>query len=137
MDKAVSLRKNSFSEQTNCFRLINGEGDGFPGMVIDIYHNTAVIKHDHEVCERFYHHTGIAEKILVDFPQIECVYLKRRNDVEEKGLNIYGQLSSEVVFKENDCFFASNIRDAAKTGFFLDQRDNRFLISRFSKINQF
>lgn len=131
--KAVALRKNFVGELTNSFRLINGEGDGMPGLIIDIYSDTAVIKHDHEVAENFWNHQGIAQKIVEDFPQINCVYWKRRNDDEVKGKDILGALKEEVIFKENGCLFASNIRDAAKTGFFLDQRDNRKLISLFSK----
>lgn len=133
MNRAMLLRETFRSEATNSFRLINGEGDGMPGLIVDIYNDTAVIKHDHPVCERFYNHQGIAARIQRDMPYIKNVYYKRRNDEEVKGINIVGTLPDEVIFKENGSFFASNIRDAAKTGFFLDQRDNRKLIGQFSK----
>lgn len=133
LEKAIELRKSWPSEKNNSFRLVSGEGDGLPGLIVDIYNDTAVIKHDHAVIERFYNHKAIAEKIISHFPNITCVYLKRRNDVEEKGVNIVGELKDEVIFVENGAKFASNIRDAAKTGFFLDQRDNRRLVSQFSK----
>lgn len=133
LSRAIALRINFRNEMTNSFRLVNGEGDGMPGLIIDVYDNTAVIKHDHPVCERFYNHKGIAERLQADLPYIQNVYYKRRNDEEVKGVDIVGTLPSEVIFKENGSFFASNIRDAAKTGFFLDQRDNRKLISQFSK----
>lgn len=131
--RALMLRANFRSEETNSFRLISGEGDGMPGLIIDIYNDTAVIKHDHPVCERFYNHAGLAAKIQQEMPYIKNVYYKKRNDDEVKGVDIVGVLPSEVIFKENGSFFASNIRDAAKTGFFLDQRDNRKLIGQFSK----
>jgi 23S rRNA (cytosine1962-C5)-methyltransferase len=136
--KAVELRKYFVSDLNNSFRFINGEGDGMPGLIIDIYDDTAVIKHDHEVAEKFWNHQGIAEKLILDFPNIKTVYYKRRNDNEVKGIEIFGHLKEEVIFKENGNFFATNIRDAAKTGFFLDQRDNRKLIEQFShqKSNQ-
>lgn len=130
--KAVEIRKYFSSEATNSFRLINGEGDGMPGLIVDIYDDTAVIKHDHQAVERFWNHEGIAQKIVQDFPAIKTVYHKRRNDDEVKGIEILGHLKEEVLFKENGSFFATNIRDAAKTGFFLDQRDNRKLIGQFS-----
>lgn len=130
--KAVEIRKYFSSEATNSFRLINGEGDGMPGLIVDIYDDTAVIKHDHQAVERFWNHEGIAQKIVLDFPTIKTVYHKRRNDDEVKGIEILGHLKEEVLFKENGSFFATNIRDAAKTGFFLDQRDNRKLIGQFS-----
>lgn len=132
-DKALDLRRSFRSETNNSFRLINGEGDGFPGLIIDIYDYVAVIKHDHPVAESFYNHQAIAERLQKDIPEIKNVYLKRRNDDDVKGEDIVGKLPDEVIFKENGCLFASNIRDAAKTGFFLDQRDNRRLIGQFAK----
>ncbi len=133
LSRAIMIRKQFRNEVTNSFRLVNGEGDGMPGLIIDVYDHTAVLKHDHPVMERFYNHAGIAEKIQSEMPFIKNVYYKRRNDEEIKGVDIVGALQPEVIFKENGSFFASNIRDAAKTGFFLDQRDNRKLISQFTK----
>lgn len=130
---ALAIRKSVSNEQTNSFRLINGEGDGFPGLVIDIYQDVAVIKHDHPIMEKVWNRQALAEQIVKDFPKIKVVYLKRRNDDDEKGVNLIGELPLETTFKENGLTFASNIRDGAKTGFFLDQRDNRFLIQKFSK----
>lgn len=130
---AVQIRKGFDLTRTNSFRLINGEGDGMPGLIIDVYNNVAVIKHDHPIMEKIWNHSELIKKIQSDFPFITCVYLKRRNDADEKGSNLIGQLPDETIFKENGMLFASNIRDAAKTGFFLDQRDNRLLIKSFSK----
>lgn len=131
--KAVAIRQTFDFTVTNSFRLINGEGDGLPGLIVDLYNDTAVIKHDHAIMEKTWNAPVIAEKIQADFPQIKCVYLKRRNDADEKGTNIVGTLAPEVQFLENGVLFASNIRDAAKTGFFLDQRDNRKMIQHFAK----
>lgn len=131
--KAFSLRSNHRSEINNSFRLINGEGDGFPGLIVDIYDHTAVIKHDHDIMEKIWNREFLAEKICEHFPFVKNVYLKRRNDDEVKGEIIRGNLRSEVEFLENGLKFSSNIAEAAKTGFFLDQRDNRLLLSRFAK----
>lgn len=131
--KAVAIRQTFDLAVTNSFRLINGEGDGLPGLIVDLYNDTAVIKHDHAIMEKTWNAPVIAEKIQAAFPQIKCVYLKRRNDADEKGTNIVGTLAPEVQFLENGVLFASNIRDAAKTGFFLDQRDNRKMIQHFAK----
>ncbi|MBK9323460.1 MAG: class I SAM-dependent rRNA methyltransferase [Bdellovibrionaceae bacterium] len=130
--KSVEIRKTFDLTVTNSFRLINGEGDGFPGLIVDIYNDTAVIKHDHAIMEKTWNAKVISAKIQSTFPQIKCVYLKRRNDEQEKGANIVGTLAPEVEFLENGVRFVSNIRDAAKTGFFLDQRDNRKMIQSFS-----
>ena len=131
--KALQVRMAVDLKTTNSFRLINGEGDGMPGLVIDIYGNTAVIKHDHAVLESLWNHQELARRIQKSFPDITCVYLKRRNDDAIKGENILGTLAEETIFRENGLLFSSNIRDAAKTGFFLDQRDNRRYLQQFSK----
>lgn len=131
--KAVDLRTTFDLTLTNSFRLINGEGDGLPGLIVDVYNDTAVIKHDHAIMEKIWNAKAIGTKIQEAFPQVKCVYLKRRNDELEKGVNIIGTLAPEVQFLENGVLFSSNIRDAAKTGFFLDQRDNRKMIQSFAK----
>lgn len=133
LGKAVKIRSLLDRSVTNSFRLSNGEGDGLPGLIIDIYSDTAVIKHDHPVMETLWDKNQIAEFLVKHFPNLKCVYLKRRNDDDVKGENILGTLAEETIFKENNLLFASNIRDAAKTGFFLDQRDNRNYIKSFSK----
>lgn len=132
-NRACILRNNFVTNSQNSFRLINGEGDGLPGLIVDVYANTAVIKHDHPIMEELWDKQAIAKKIVENFSFINTVYHKRRNDDEVKGENIIGELTEEVLFLENGATFASNIRDAAKTGFFLDQRDNRKLLSQFSK----
>ena len=131
--KALELRSHFPNSLTNSYRLINGEGDNFAGLNIDIYNNVAVIKHDHPIMEKIWNHEKISEWLRRDLPFLKCIYLKRRNNEEEKGFNLFGELPDEVLFLENGAYFASNIRDAAKTGFFLDQRDNRLLIKNFSK----
>lgn len=130
---AAKIRQAFDLKQTNSFRLLNGEGDGCPGLVVDIYDHVAVIKHDHPIMETVWNREAIREKIRAEYPHIDCVYFKRRNDDDEKGVELFGALTEQTVFKENGLLFSSNIRDAAKTGFFLDQRDNRALIGRFAK----
>lgn len=130
---AVQIRRSIDPTLTDSFRLLNGEGDGVPGLIIDVYRNIAVIKHDHPIMEKIWNRDELAKLIQKDFPQIECVYLKRRNDDDEKGVSLIGNLPAEAIFQENGLQFAANIRDAAKTGFFLDQRDNRNLIRKFAK----
>ncbi|MEN0059849.1 MAG: class I SAM-dependent rRNA methyltransferase, partial [Bdellovibrio sp.] len=74
--KAVEIRKTFDLKVTNSFRLINGEGDGFPGLIVDVYNDTAVIKHDHAIMEKIWNAPAIAKEIQAAFPQIHCIYLK-------------------------------------------------------------
>ena len=69
--KAVEIRKTFDTAVTNSFRLINGEGDGFPGLIVDIYNDTAVIKHDHAIMEKTWNAQVIAQKIQMAFSQIK------------------------------------------------------------------
>jgi 23S rRNA (cytosine1962-C5)-methyltransferase len=131
--KALAIRSLFPNAQTDCFRLINGEGDGFPGLVIDIYRDTAVIKLDHLVMEKVWNLGEITSRLREDFPFLKCIYHKRKNKEDNKGETLFGTLAAETIFQENNVLFTSNIRDAAKTGFFLDQRDNRHLVGHFSK----
>jgi 23S rRNA (cytosine1962-C5)-methyltransferase len=131
--RTLLLRSSFPNENTDCFRLCNGEGDGFPGLIIDIYRHVAVIKHDHPIMETIWNRQEIAKLLQSSLPQLECVYFKRSNREQEKGEELFGKLAEQTQFRENGAIFESNIRDAAKTGFFLDQRDNRLLIKNFSR----
>lgn len=132
-NRAIQIRQSFDLLQTNCFRLINGEGDGLPGLIIDIYNNTAVIKFDNSVIELIWDKEEITKRLLQLPYKITCVYLKRRNNESSKGECLHGTLSLETQFKENKLLFSSNIQEGSKTGFFLDQRDSRQLIRSFSK----
>lgn len=131
--KALKIRSSINLSHTNAFRLVNGEGDGLPGLVIDLYSNTAVIKFDHPIFEeKIWNTETLTQYLRAAFPALDCIYLKRKKEESEKGETLFGTLSPEVQFKENDLIFATNIRDGSKTGFFLDQRENRHLIKQFS-----
>ncbi len=131
--KALSIRSLFDSSLTNSYRLINGEGDGFPGLVIDIYANTAVVKFENSLFEECIWDTQALVILLCEaFPLLDCIYLKRKKEESEKGEVLFGTLNTEVQFKENGLLFSANIREGSKTGFFLDQRDNRNLIKQFA-----
>lgn len=130
---ALSLRRSLLRGDHNSFRLLNGEGDGVAGLIVDLYGPVAVIKLDQVFFEKIYVIAEVKDRLLKEFPHLKCVYLKRRNREEEKGEVLYGALPEETEFLENGIHFSTNIRDAAKTGFFLDQRDNRKLIQDFSE----
>lgn len=131
--KALSLRKSINLSETNSFRLVNGEGDGLPGLVIDIYADTAVVKFDNSEIESIYNKNELSQRLRKHFPSLQTIYLKRRHSEKNKGEILYGNLKEETQFKENNLNFTANIRDGSKTGFFLDQRDSRQLIRQFSK----
>jgi len=125
------------SESTNCYRLIHAEGDGLPGLVIDVYGKTAVLQ-----CHSIGMHRHKAEltKALLDSygDQLEAVYDKSATTLPAnyaKGMEnayLHGGSTSNTV-SENGHQFHIDWEKGQKTGFFLDQRDNRALLGGYVK----
>lgn len=134
--RAISNKKHLLTETNKCFRVINGEGDELPGMVADYYNGIVVLKLDGPAAEAFWKKEEVADYFM-EQPRIpvSCVYFKRKNKEEEKGLVLTGKFGDleNVEFLEHGVRFRTNIIDAAKTGFFLDQRENRNFIRSVSK----
>lgn len=120
-------------ETTNAFRVIHGEGDGIPGLIIDYYNKNWVIQaHSSGI---FYQIERIAEAIQANFPKFcETIYCKSSGTLPNTGTDyfLFGT-NSETIAKENNIVFVVNWVEGQKTGFFLDQRENRKLLSTFSK----
>lgn len=136
MSRAITNKKHLLTLENKCFRVINGEGDELPGIVADFYDGVVVLKLDGQACENFWKKEEIANYFMEqDQIPVKCVYFKRKNKEEEKGLILAGECSNleNVEFIEHGVKFRTNIIDAAKTGFFLDQRENRNFIRSVAK----
>lgn len=135
LDLAIKRRLHLLTNENRTTRLINGEGDDLPGLVCDLYGVLAVIKLDGEASENFWYAKGIAEYLL-SRPELglKTIYQKRRNSASNKGEILLGEEIdlTKVQFLEHGVLFESNIIDAAKTGFFIDQRENRNFIRKIS-----
>ena len=120
-------------EVTNAFRVIHGEGDGISGLIIDYYDKNWVIQaHSTGV---FLQMKQIAEAIKSNFPDYcETIYCKSSGTLPNTGTDyfLFGN-KVEAVAKENNILFSVNWVEGQKTGFFLDQRENRKLLGKFSK----
>ncbi len=134
--RALSLTDN---EQTNCYRLVHGEGDSLPGLVIDIYGSTAVVQ-CHSV-GMYLSRMAIAEALRQAYGErLTAIYDKSSQTVPFKaGLNavdgyLWGRSASKNnVVMENGEKFLVNWEEGQKTGFFLDQRRNRELVRHYAK----
>jgi 23S rRNA (cytosine1962-C5)-methyltransferase len=127
MSKALALRNSlNFPEQkTNAYRLFNGEGDGLPGLVCDIYADHAVLATDGPGADNFWNPREIAEWLNQQL-DIQSVLLKRRTTGGKTISPIFGSApKAPIVFRENDINFTADLLEGQKTGFYLDQRDNR------------
>lgn len=125
----------------NTFRLIHGEGDFLPGLIVDVYADTAVVQ-AHSVGMHV-HRNEIAKAVLDEIPQVENVYYKSDDTLpfkapvegEKIGYLIQSDNSDESEFwsTENGLQFRIDWLRGQKTGFFIDQRENRALVERYAK----
>lgn len=133
---SLSLTDN---EQTNCYRLIHGEGDSLPGLVIDIYDSIAVVQ-CHSV-GMYLSRMAVANALREVYGEkLTAVYDKSSQTVPFKaGLNavdgyLWGSSDHKShVVSENGEKFLINWEEGQKTGFFLDQRFNRELVRHYAK----
>ena len=126
------------NEQTNCYRLIHGEGDLLPGLVVDIYGTCAVVQ-CHSV-GMYHSRNEIATAIREVYGEkISAIYDKSAATVPFKAnLNavdgyLYGSAEKDNVVVENGHKFLVNWEEGQKTGFFIDQRFNRNLVKEYAK----
>jgi len=122
--------------KNNTFRLIHGEGDTLPGLIVDVYNDTAVMQ-AHSVGMHEIRQT-LAEAIVKNVPQVKNVYYKSETTLPfnapitpEDGYLI-GMETEELSAIENGLKFHVDWIRGQKTGFFIDQRENRSLLERYS-----
>ena len=125
------------SSQTDTYRLLHGEGDGIPGLIIDIYHHIAVIQ-----CHSIGTHMAaemIGQALISIFAgELDTIYLRCKETLPENygskvsDLFLVGQCEETIVL-ENSIKFKINVVTGQKTGFFLDQRENRDLVGKFAQ----
>ena len=123
---------------TNCYRLVHSEGDGLAGLIIDIYGPTAVVQAQTEGMALHFKEIVRALKLLPELG-LQAVYNKSaeamrrmgKEDLVEDGY-LFGEAINESVV-ENDSRFHVDWENGQKTGFFLDQRDNRELVRQRSQ----
>ncbi len=128
-------------KDNNTFRLVHGEGDNLPGLIVDIYADTAVVQ-AHSVGMHV-SRNEIADAILAEVPQIQNIYYKSDDTLPFKapiegdrlGWLIHDQMVNDSEFWsiENGLSFRIDWLRGQKTGFFIDQRENRALVERYAQ----
>lgn len=126
LNRALALRRTLFDASTTGFRLLNGEGDGLPGLVCDVYGDTAVIQLDGAGPEGFWHTAGVGQWAAQAL-SLRCVVRRPQSrEAGSAGQTLLGPAPAAAVsFTENGLVFTADVIHGQKTGFFLDQRDNR------------
>ena len=144
LSRALRLREAcglAGSTRTNCYRLVHGEGDGLPGLIIDYYDGVCVLQ-AHSV-GMFRAKGAISEALRVLYgPALKAVYDKSSGTAPFKaGLELIdgylwqapGFKTDEQVVLENGNQFLVNWNEGQKTGFFLDQRENRARVGSLAR----
>ncbi|MCQ2269936.1 MAG: class I SAM-dependent rRNA methyltransferase [Bacteroidales bacterium] len=139
IERAIAYRKMIYlfdNQNTTLFRLINGEGDGMPGLIADWYNGHLVLQ---------FHSYGmyLMRELLVDIfkellaDRLKSIFNKSATTLSESNAFVpsnellYGTLDEEVLVHENGVPFYIDIPQGQKTGFFIDQRDNRKMVGEF------
>ena len=139
VEESFQMRlKLGLANQThsNCYRLMHGEGDGIPGLIVDVYASTAVIQcHSSGIYQYVEVIANAIQKVMGQ--TIKAIFNKSAETLHgavsgaENGF-VIGTQNDDPVF-ENGHQFIVDWQAGQKTGFFLDQRENRLLLSHYAK----
>ncbi|MHA8096349.1 class I SAM-dependent rRNA methyltransferase [Aquirufa antheringensis] len=138
IQNAWDLRALLPLEKTNAFRLIHGEGDGCPGLIMDLYKDVLVFQAHTIGMHRDRDEIVEAVKEVLG-KKIKAIYDKSRETLPtEYAQNctngyVYGDVAVPYTVKENGISFSINWITGQKTGFFIDQRENRALLAKYAK----
>lgn len=130
LQQAFQLRDALNLKETTAYRLVNGENDGFPGMVVDRYNDTLVIK---VYTSAWFNYLKLLTGLLQEMTGAGRILLQLSRHVQRVSESGYQDnqvlsgfdLDGPVRFRENGLSFEADLLRGQKTGFFLDQRDNR------------
>ncbi|WP_297093211.1 class I SAM-dependent rRNA methyltransferase [uncultured Draconibacterium sp.] len=140
IESAWNLRKMTGFDnnpETNVFRLIHAEGDGMPGLIVDFYNGTAVMQM-HSIGMYLIREELVKALQEVMGDKLKAIYNKSEKtlpfkaDVKSEDGYLFGS-ESETEVKEYGLRFKVDWEKGQKTGFFVDQRENRKLVQDYSK----
>lgn len=128
-------------EKTNCFRLVHGEGDGLPGLIIDWYdgvcvmqaHSVGMFRAKNAICSALKEVFGDELKAVYDKSSGTAPFKAGLDLVDGYLFKAEGFKDDEQVVLENGNKFLVDWTEGQKTGFFLDQRENRALVGKYSR----
>jgi 23S rRNA (cytosine1962-C5)-methyltransferase len=124
-------------ERTTAYRVVHGENDGLPGLVVDRYAHVAVVK---LYTTAWIPHLSMVVPLLVELLGVDSVVLRLSRTMREQelhglqeGMSLHGDaIDAPVRFVEHGLAFEADVVHGQKTGHFLDQRDNRARVGALS-----
>ncbi len=137
MRKSIDLRRKFFAnEDTDCFRLINAEGDAIPGLIVDEYAGVLVVQLTTLGMDKLRDWVvGTLTEICGDLPVFEksTGQARKKEGLENREGWIRGEGQNDIVITERGVKYTIALSGSQKTGLFLDQREMRSLVREFSK----
>lgn len=135
LERAIRLRQVFFGQETNAYRLVNGEGDNLPGLVVDRYNDILVIQITTLGMERL--KTWLLERLIHWLRPRSILERSLGPAREEEGLEdyeawIYGEAHFTTEIRENQARFIVDFTHPQKTGFYLDQKEMRKLVRQLA-----
>lgn len=125
----------NIAQHSTGIRLIHGEADGLPGLVVDQYNDVLVMQIGSAGAEKW---RKVCAEILQDLCRPACIYERSDSDsrtlegLPERNGVLFGTLPDALVLTEHGIHFGVDVAQGQKTGFYLDQRDNRALIGELA-----
>lgn len=140
MGLAVKPGDDASGRKTNCYRLVHGEGDGLPGLIVDWYdgvcvmqaHSAGIFRAKKQVCEALKAVYGDSLKAVYDKSSGTAPFKAGLELVDGYLYKKEGFNDDEQTVIENGHKFLVNWTEGQKTGFFLDQRENRAMVEKLS-----
>jgi 23S rRNA (cytosine1962-C5)-methyltransferase len=135
--EALKLREKIYpSTETNAWRLVHGESDGLPGLIVDRFDKALVLQSFSAGMDR---HLQLITEVLKELFKPSTVVIRNESPLRElEGLPLYREMvlgtpddAQQVIF-DDGISYRVNILEGQKTGFFLDQRENRRIIRKYS-----
>jgi len=128
IERALELRERVVGAATDCYRILNGDGDGLSGVVLDRYGDVAVMQlltaGAERMREEIVEHLNLMISPRAIFERSQGA-VRRQEGLEDRVGVIAGTPAGEVVVSENGVRIAADLEHGQKTGAFLDQRENR------------
>ncbi len=138
IENAFALRKELLKTNTNSYRLLFGENDGFPGLIADLYAEVLVLKLYSAI---WFPYLEMILRSLIEVTHCQCIVLRLSRNLQAAdtfklvdGTVLYGDLKNEIVpFVEHGIHFSAHVIKGHKTGYFLDHRHNRKQVGLLSR----
>ena len=135
--EALRLREKIYpASETNAWRLVHGESDGLPGLVIDRFNQALVLQSFSAGMDR---HLPLITEVLKELFDPKAIVLRNEAAIRElEGLTLYKEMilggpdDVQQVIVDDGISYRVNILEGQKTGFFLDQRENRRMVRKYS-----